>query len=211
MIAFTSPYLWYVTRATGLVALVLFTVVVCLGTFVSNRVGGTTVGRFELNELHRSVSLVAMAFLVAHVVTTVIDSYVPTGWLSAVVPLTSHYQRVDVAIGAVSFDLMLAVWVSSLMKARIANASWRFIHWFSWLAFVAAIVHSFLIGTDARSGIGLAVVVICAAAVVITALWRYAKRPARASGRTALSPLAPDKVNDVSITDDSTTDRDSRV
>jgi DMSO/TMAO reductase YedYZ heme-binding membrane subunit len=125
--------------------------------------------------------------------------------------MTSHYQRVDVAIGAVSFDLMLAVWVSSLMKARLANASWRFIHWFSWLAFVAAIVHSFLIGTDTRSGLGLAVVVICAVAVVITALWRYVKRPARASGRTALSPLAPDNVQDVETTDDRTTDRDTRV
>jgi sulfoxide reductase heme-binding subunit YedZ len=191
VIAFTSPYLWYITRATGLVALVLFTIVVCLGTFVSNRVGGTTVGRFELNELHRSVSMVAMAFLVLHIVTTIIDSYVPTGWLSAVVPMTSAYKRLDVAVGAVAFDLILAVWASSLMKARIANSSWRFVHWFSWLAFVAAIVHSFLIGTDARSGIGLAVVATCAFAVVLTALWRYVKRPTRASGRTALSPLAP--------------------
>jgi sulfoxide reductase heme-binding subunit YedZ len=196
VIAFTSPYLWYVTRATGLVALVLFTVVVCLGTFVSNRVGGNTVGRFELNELHRSVSVVAMAFLVLHIVTTIIDSYVPTGWLSAVVPMTSAYKRLDVAIGAVAFDLILAVWASSLMKSRIANSSWRFVHWFSWLAFVAAIVHSFLIGTDARSGIGLAVVAACAVAVVVTALWRYVKRPSRASGRTALSPL---ETNDESV------------
>lgn len=190
MIALTSPYLWYVTRATGLVALVLFTIVVCLGTLVSNRVGGGSVGRFELNELHRSVSMMAMAFLVLHVVTTVIDSYVPTGWLSTVVPLTSPYKRVDVALGAVAFDLILAVWASSLMKSRIANGSWRFVHWFSWLAFIAAIVHGFLIGTDARSGIGLAVVTSCAFAVVVTALWRYVKRPPRASGRTALSPLA---------------------
>ena len=121
MIAFTSPYLWYTTRATGLVALVLFTLVVCLGTFVSNRVGGTNVGRFELNELHRSISMVAMAFLVVHILTTIVDSYVPTGWLSAVVPMTSHYERLDVALGAVAFDLILAVWVSSLMKSRIAE------------------------------------------------------------------------------------------
>ena len=191
MIAFTSPYFWYTTRATGLVALVLFTVVVCLGTFVSNRVGGTRVGRFEFNELHRSLSMVAMAFLVLHIVTTVVDSYVPTGWLSTVIPMTSTYKRWDVAIGAVAFDLMLAVWASSLMKARISNGSWRFIHWFSWLAFVAAIVHSFLIGTDARSGIGLVVVAACAFAVLVTAIWRYVKRPTRSLGRTALSPLAP--------------------
>jgi sulfoxide reductase heme-binding subunit YedZ len=191
MLAFTSPYFWYITRATGLVTLVLFTIVVCLGTFVSNRVGGSAVGRFELNELHRSISMVAMAFLVVHIVTTVVDSYVPTGWLSAVIPLTSDYKRLYVAIGTVAFDLMLAVWVSSLMKARISNGSWRFVHWFSWLAFVAAIVHSFLIGTDARSGIGLAVVATCAVAVLATAIWRYAKRPTRSLGRTALSPLAP--------------------
>ena len=117
MIALTSPYLWYTTRATGLVALVLFTVVVCLGAFVSNRVGGTNVGRFELNELHRSVSMVAVAFLVLHILTTVLDSYVPTGWLSAVIPMTSSYKRFDVALGAVAFDLILAVWASSLMKA----------------------------------------------------------------------------------------------
>jgi sulfoxide reductase heme-binding subunit YedZ len=191
MIALTSPYLWYTTRATGLVALVLFTIVVGLGTFVSNRVGGSSIGRFELNELHRSVSMVAMAFLVLHILTTVVDSYVPTGWLSTVIPMTSSYKRLDVAIGAVAFDLILAVWASSLMKSRIANGSWRFIHWFSWLAFVAAIVHSFMIGTDARSGIGLAVVATCAFAVVATALWRYVKRPTRSLGRTALSPLAP--------------------
>jgi len=154
-------------------------------------VGGSAVGRFELNELHRSVSMVAMAFLVLHIVTTVVDSYVPTGWLSTIIPMTSNYKRWDVAVGAVAFDLMLAVWASSLMKARIANSSWRFIHWFSWLAFVAAIVHSFLIGTDARSGIGLAVVTACAFAVVVTAIWRYVKRPTRSLGRTALSPLAP--------------------
>jgi hypothetical protein len=52
-------------------------------------------------------------------------------------------------------------------------------------------VHSFLIGTDARSGIGLAVVTACAFAVVVTAIWRYVKRPTRSLGRTALSPLAP--------------------
>ncbi len=191
MIAFTSPYLWYTTRATGLVALVLFTVVVSLGTFVANRVGGTSVGRFELNELHRSVSMVAIAFLVVHIVSTVVDSFVPTGWLSAVVPMTSSYKRFDVALGAVAFDLILAVWVSSLMKARIANSSWRFIHWFSWLAFVASITHGLLTGTDGRSGIGLGVIIACATVVILSALWRYVKRPTRALGRTALSPLAP--------------------
>jgi predicted ferric reductase len=192
--ALTSPYLWYTTRATGLVAMVLFTLVVSLGTLVANRIGGTIVGRFELNELHRSISIVAMVFLVIHILTTIVDSFVSTGLISVFVPMTSTYKRLAVAIGAVGFDLILAVWLSSLLKVRIENRSWRFIHWFSWLAFVAAITHSYLTGTDTRDGAGLVLVIVCAATGVAAALWRYFGRPTRASGRTALSPLASSDV-----------------
>jgi hypothetical protein len=65
---------------------------------------------------------------------------------------------------------------------------------------VAAVVHSFLTGTDARSGIGLAIVTACAAAVFVTAIWRYVRRPTRASGRTALSPIP--RVEDDATSDD---------
>ena len=190
MIALTTPYLWYTTRATGMVALVLFTLVVSLGTFVANRIGGSIVGRFELNELHRSISIVAIVFLAIHIVTTVVDSFVATGWISVLVPFTSSYKRTAVAVGTIAFDLILAVWLSSLLKVRIKNRSWRFIHWFSWLAFASALTHAFLSGTDARHGAGLALVTACALIVLVAAVWRYFGRPTRAAGRTALSPLA---------------------
>ena len=190
MLALTSPYLWYTSRATGLVALVLFTVVVSLGSLVANRVGGGLVGRFEINELHRSVSMLAIVFLVLHITTTVVDSFVPTGLISVIIPMTSSYRRLPVALGAVALDLFLAVWISSLLKARLANQSWRFIHWFSWLGFATSIVHALLVGTDSRQGIGLVLVLACSLVVGATALWRFLGRPARAAGRTALSPIA---------------------
>lgn len=193
MIALTTPYLWYTTRATGIVALILFTVVVSLGTLVANRIGGTIVGRFEINELHRSLSIVAMVFLAIHIVTTVLDSYVSTGIISAIIPMTSSYKRVAITLGAVAFDLILAVWISSLLKLRIANASWRFIHWFSWIALCTALVHAYMSGTDSRTGIGLVLVSACAGVVALAALWRFFGRPTRAAGRTALSPLARTK------------------
>ena len=191
MIALTSPYLWYTTRATGLVTLILFTGVVVLGSLVANRVGGAAVGRFELSELHRSLSMVAVIFLVIHIATTVVDSFVSTGLISVLVPLTSAYKRLPVGLGAVAFDLILAVWISSLAKARLKNETWRFIHWFSWLGWAIAVVHAFLTGTDARTGVGLALVIVSALAGALAGLWRFFARPARAAGRTALSPLAP--------------------
>jgi len=190
VLALTSPYFWYTTRATGLVTMILFTAVVTLGSLVANRVGGTTVGRFELNELHRSVSVVAIVFLALHIATTVMDSFVSTGIISAFIPMTSTYKRVPVALGAVALDLILAVWISSLLKARIANQTWRFIHWFSWLGFATSIVHALLTGTDSRSGVGLVLVIGCSAVALSAGMWRFFARPTRAAGRTALSPLA---------------------
>ncbi|NNN09670.1 MAG: ferric reductase [Acidimicrobiaceae bacterium] len=190
MIALTTPYLWFATRATGIVVMLLFTAVVALGTLVANRVGGTFIGRFEVNEVHRSLSMVAMFFLAIHIVTTVLDSFVSTGLISAFIPMTSTYKRVPVALGAVAFDLLLAVWISSLLKLRIKNQSWRFIHWFSWLAFATSLVHGYLTGTDAHKGIGMLLVAGCAGFVALAGIWRFLGRPTRAAGRTALSPLA---------------------
>lgn len=190
MTALTTPYLWYSTRATGIVALLLLTLVVFLGTFVANRIGGTIVGRFEINELHRSLSIVAVIFLALHIVTTVIDSYVATGWLSTIVPFASPYKTTQVAIGTIAFDLVLAVWISSLLKVRIKNSTWRFIHWFSWVAYITALVHAAMIGTDTKGTTGLAFVAFSAGAIVVAGLWRFFGRPTRAGGRTALSPLA---------------------
>jgi sulfoxide reductase heme-binding subunit YedZ len=163
---------------------------VALGTLVANRVGGTFIGRFEVNEVHRSLSMVAMVFLVIHIITTVLDSFVSTGLVSAFIPMTSTYKRVPVALGAVGFDLLLAVWISSLLKLRIKNQTWRFIHWFSWLAYATSLVHGYLTGTDAHKGVGMLLVAGCAGLVALAALWRFLGRPTRAAGRTALSPLA---------------------
>jgi len=190
VIAFTTPYLWYSSRATGIVSLVLLTVMIVLGALVSTRVGGRAVGRFEINEIHRSISMITMLFVVVHVGTTVVDSYVPIGFFSALVPFTSGYRRIPVAIGTIAIDLMLTVWVSSLVKDRIRNVTWRYLHWLSWGCFAAAALHGFLVGSDSHRPWMIILQAVCVAAVIMAAIWRITQRPTRAAGRTAHSPLA---------------------
>jgi len=189
VIGFTSPYFWYSTRVTGFVALILLTVVLVMGILISTRVGGRRVGRFEINELHRALSMTAMIFVGIHIVATVVDTYVPTGWISALIPFTSPYKSLDISIGTVAFDLMLAVWLTSLVKERIEPRVWRAIHWASYASFVAAATHAFVIGTDHRTHWGLAVLAGCVAVAALATVWRILGRPTRAAGRTALSPL----------------------
>ena len=69
---------WYLARATGIVSLVLLTASVLLGVLGPLRF--TVPGRwprFAIDTLHRDVSLLVMAVLVIHIVTSVLDGFAP--------------------------------------------------------------------------------------------------------------------------------------
>ena len=81
-----SQGLWLVSRGSGLVLLVLFTIVMVLG--VATRTGSAPRRwpRFAVAELHRTLSLFAIALLGLHIVTAILDPYVSIGWTATVAP-----------------------------------------------------------------------------------------------------------------------------
>ena len=91
---------------------------------------------------------VAVAFLVVHIATSILDGFAPIGLLDAVVPLHSAYRPIWLGLGAVAFDLMLAVTITSLVKRRIGYRTWRAVHWLAYLSWPVAVVHSFGTGSD---------------------------------------------------------------
>src|SRR5437763_14537482 len=64
-----STALWYASRATGVVALLLLTAVMVLGILVNRQGRLPGLPRFGATSLHRSVSLMAVAFIAMHVIT----------------------------------------------------------------------------------------------------------------------------------------------
>src|SRR6266700_3095902 len=70
-----GPGLWYATRATGLVTLLLLTVSVLLGLLTAGRFARVGWPRFLSQGLHRNVSRLVLAFLALHVAATVADTY----------------------------------------------------------------------------------------------------------------------------------------
>jgi len=121
----SAKQLWYVTRATGIVALLLLTAVVLLGVASSIRWRGRRSPRFVVADLHRNLTLAAIAFIAVHVVTTVVDRFAPIGLKDAVIPFLSPYRPIWLGIGAVSFDLLLALVISSLLRVRVGYPLWR--------------------------------------------------------------------------------------
>src|SRR3954453_4801787 len=86
--------LWYFTRATGAVALVLLTLSLVLGVVDVRRWSAWHVPRFVVDGLHRTVSLLVVLFVAVHVVTAALDTFAPVTLVDAVVPFGSAYRPV---------------------------------------------------------------------------------------------------------------------
>jgi hypothetical protein len=164
--------LWYLTRGTGTVALLLLTAGVVLGVLSSTRVQSRRMPRFLVSGLHRNVTLLALAFVAVHVVTTVADRFAPIGYKDALLPFLSPYRPIWLGLGAVAFDLLLALIATSLLRARIGLRSWRAVHWLAYASWPVALLHSLGTGSDARAGWLLMFGVMCTGAVVASVLWR---------------------------------------
>jgi sulfoxide reductase heme-binding subunit YedZ len=163
---------WYLTRSTGAVALLLLTLAVTLGVLDVRRLSTPRWPRFVVDSLHRDASLLAVAFVTLHVITSVLDSFAPISLVAAFIPFTSSYRPLWLGLGAVSFDLLLALVVTSLMRGIVSQALWRRVHWLAYACWPVALLHSFGTGSDPRQGWFMALSVACILAVLAAVLAR---------------------------------------
>ncbi len=181
----SSTSLWYATRASGIMALILLTMTMVLGLTTTTRARARNWPGFAQQEMHRRISMIAVAFLGIHIVTSVLDTYVNISWVSVVVPFASAYGRFWVGVGAVALDLMIAVFVTSLLRARMRPGTWRAIHWLAYLSWPVALAHSFGMGTDAGEPWVIVLGIACVASVAAALLWRLRVTSRQVSARTA--------------------------
>lgn len=164
--AHASKLLWYLTRGSGLVCLVLLTASVVLGIATTARISAPRWPRFLIAALHRNVSLFVMVVLAFHIAVAVLDSYAPIGWLDAVIPLKSSYRPLWLGLGALSLDLLLAVIVTSLLRDRLGYRRWRVVHWAAYASWLSAVFHGLGTGSDTKTPWVLVLTVACVLCVV---------------------------------------------
>jgi sulfoxide reductase heme-binding subunit YedZ len=152
---------WYLTRSTGAMALLLLTGAVALGVVDVRRWSTPRWPRFLVDSLHRNVSLLAMVFLGLHILTSVLDSFAPISLIDAFVPFVGSYRPFWLGLGAIAWDLLLAVTITSLLRQRMGYASWRAILWLTYASWPIALLHGFGTGSDVKSTWLLALSVAC--------------------------------------------------
>jgi sulfoxide reductase heme-binding subunit YedZ len=97
-----------------------------------------------------------------------------------------------VGLGTIALDLMIAVFVSSLLRAHMRPGVWRGIHWLAYASWPIALAHTFGLGTDSREHWVIVLGGLCVLSVGVALLWRLrtsAKRPTFANEAPPAVPL----------------------
>lgn len=171
-----NELMWAFGRASGVVALILFTMTVLLG--IVTRSGRPLPGmpRFSVSLVHRNVSLLALVFLVLHVGTLLFDSYAKLTVTDIVVPFVGSFKPFWQGLGTVAFDLVVAIVVTALLRRRIGNRVFRFIHWFTYAMWPIAVLHGIGNGTNGTSGWFLLLAAGSTLLIVAATVWRSSAR-----------------------------------
>ena len=168
---------WYLMRGTGVVALVLLTGAMALGIATWGRVALGTLPRFATLALHRSLALMAVAFVAVHVATAAIDPYAAVGLVDVLVPFTAEQQPLAVGLGALALDGVVALSVTGALRRRIGARAFRAVHWAAYAAWPAALLHALAIGSDTAAPWLRGVAIACAATIAAAVAYRTAVLP----------------------------------
>jgi methionine sulfoxide reductase heme-binding subunit len=173
----TSQYqaqmrLWLAARAAGLTAYLLLTVLVSLGLILSHPVNQSTWRLSKrLFPWHENLFMFVVAFLVAHIVSLVLDPYAGVWVGGALIPGLSSYRSTPVALGTLGLYALLITGLTARYTKRLPTGWWLRIHRVSLLAWALAWGHSILAGTDADAWRW--VYVSTGVSVVLAAAYRY--------------------------------------
>jgi predicted ferric reductase len=141
---------WDVARAGGIAAYILLTLSVVLGLALSVRWQRPRWPRLITNELHSHVTLLSLVFIAVHGLAVWIDPFTHFGWRDIFVPFATSYRTVWMSAGIVGLYLMLAVWISSQLRAHISYTLWRRLHGLTFIVYLLSTVHGFWTGTDSK-------------------------------------------------------------
>lgn len=174
---------WYMARAGGVVAYFLLTFTVCAGIGLAGRARVPGFPRFAVNDLHRFAGILTGTFIAIHVGAILLDGYVHFTVLQVLVPFTSSYRTLAVALGIVAAELLMALAITNRLRKVLPRRLWRRAHYLNFAVWALATIHGITAGTDSGAAWLLAIYVIAIATVGGLAFWRFAEPTSGAGPR----------------------------
>jgi DMSO/TMAO reductase YedYZ heme-binding membrane subunit len=164
---------WHISRASGIVGWALAALAVLWGVALATRALGKRPPAPWLLAVHRFLGALCIVFVAVHMGSLALDPFVTFRLDDLFVPMASDWKPLAVAWGIVAFYLLLAVELTSLVRNRIPNRLWHWVHLGSYAIYVLATVHLLTAGTDRTNPILLGSVLASIAGLVFFLGYRF--------------------------------------
>ena len=175
---------WDIARAGGFTAYILLTFSVAVGLMLTMQWQSPSKWPRLLNsELHNFITLLALIFTGIHVLAVWIDPFTSFGWNEVLIPFTSHYRPIWMALGIVALYLGLAIGLSTWIRPLIGYTWWRRLHILTLVIYALVTVHGIATGSDTQTWWGV-VIYIVSVTQVGGLLLRRLLTPVNARGRS---------------------------
>src|SRR2546423_7466672 len=155
-----------------MVAFALLTVGAVVGMTLAGRARLKRWPRFAVEDVHRFVGLLTGTFIGIHVVSLLVDTYLPFSLAQVLVPGTAPYRPLATALGVIAMELLVALAVANRYRKRLSYRFWRRTHYLNFAVWLLALVHCIASGTDSGTPWAVLLYAVAAGSVAGLLVWR---------------------------------------
>ena len=155
-----APIAWYLSRASGITAFILFSIGVCFGMSISSKSYFKILKPPVALEIHNTIALIALGATVIHFGSLFFDHYLKLKVIEMLVPfaLVRNFKSASgfdlnfaVALGIFAFYLTLIQIITSEFRAKLSIKVWRTIHFASFITYFLFLAHGIMSGSDSNA------------------------------------------------------------
>ena len=187
---------WILSRASGVVALILTAVSVGMGLAMAMRAAKGPGAMARLKQVHEATALTALIFIAAHGLALLGDSYLRPGLGGIAIPFVMSHKPLWTGLGIVGGWLAALLGLSFYVRRWIGPKLWRKMHRWTLAVYVLAVIHTLGAGTDASSLWLLLILIATVAPLAVMAAIRLlpSDKPARGQPRRRI-PLPSEELS----------------
>lgn len=143
----TSAY-WYMARAGGVVAYLLLWLSTVWGLVLSTKITAKMLSTPLAYGLHEFLSILAIVFALLHSLILLGDQYIQFNIFQLAIPFIAPYRPFWTGLGTIALYLTMALTGSFYVRKQIGQRVWRTLHYLTFVAYILALVHGLMAGTD---------------------------------------------------------------
>jgi predicted ferric reductase len=142
---------WLLARVGGFVAYGLLWLSVVFGLLLTSKVARAWPGVRHANNIHQSVSLLALGYTFFHALILLADHMSGFDVGAVLFPFTATYRPLAVGLGQLGLYVLIIVMVSYYVRSRIGVKTWRVLHYLTFILYYLVTAHGVLAGTDSQT------------------------------------------------------------